>query len=220
MASLAAVLAAAGCKDGGTPPPPPTSATGAPAPVTPEALKGALLVESDVPGAKPSASQAQDFDYSACFPGNPLGAAAYAGEVESADLELFQGGVRRNFASSARPATTEQATEFVATVSSAAGSACVVEALKRGITRNLSVLTIDASGLAGTSSAAAVADGGAVLAIGGNLISEGRTVPASFDLVFFRKGSLLVLVALGALGGAGVPAQAVELAQRVASRLP
>lgn len=228
--AVAVVVAAAvlgGCSGGGSSPSPttaPTPGSGAPATAAPappvDTLKGALLVPDDVPGSRPAASQAKDFDYSACFPGNPLGAVSYPGEVESTDLEVLQGGVRRTFSSAVRPATAEQATEFLATLSSAAGSACVVDALKKGIAGGGPTPAVDASSLTGTASTADVADGASVLSIGGNLTTATATVPAAFNLVFFRKGSLLGVVTVGGVGGPGVPDQAVELAQKVASRLP
>lgn len=232
-ASLAAAALLTGCQDSGSPvatttsvPPVPGGpattggATGG-SPLAPgeaDALRRALLVPEDVPGSRTSASEARDLDYSACFPGNPLAVAVDPYEVESPDLEVNTGGVRRNFASTARKGTVQQAQDLVTALASPEGTACVVDALKRAITGPLS--KIDPSALQGTASTASVADGGSLVTIAGELTTGNEKALASFDLLVFRKGGLLVLVALGAIGGPGVPAQATELASKIAGRLP
>jgi hypothetical protein len=183
------------------------------------ALKAALLTAADVPGSTVSTSTSTDSDFSGCFPGNPLGVKTDPNEVKGPDLELVDGTVQRQYGSSARGATTEQATAFVTTFATQAGSACVLQAFKSSITSDPTTSTLDPSGLTGSGKNAAVADGGAVLTVAGNLVGPDGPVPVSIDLLAFRKGSTVILLSVGAVQGPPVPNQSIELAQKIAGRL-
>ena len=184
---------------------------------SPDALKAALLTQADVPGSTVSTSPPSDADFSACFPGNPLGGKDFPNEVESPDLELTQGTVQRQYTSGARQATPDQARDFVTTFSSEPGSQCVLNAFKTFISSPPNPL--DASGLTAKVSSASIADAGGVLSISGNLKSGAESVPIAADLVAFRKGPIVVLLSVGSVQGPTAPGQAVELAQKIAGRL-
>lgn len=194
---------------------------------SPAALKAALLTPADVRGSKvaaPTPGDDQDDDLSACFPGNPLGVKTDPNEVASPSLELTQSRIERTYDSAARQGTPEQAAMFVATVLSPAGSPCLLNSFKTAITdggrADPNPVTIDASGLTATSTDVAVADGGAVLTTKGVLKVAGKRIPLTGETLFFRKGGVLVLVDVGAIGGSTAPGEAVELARKVAGRLP
>lgn len=182
-------------------------------------LKAALLMPADVPGSTVSTTPPDDLDVSACFPGNPLGAKGDPAQVASPDLELTKGKTDLTYSSSARSATVEQATSFVTTFRSPAGSACVLSVVK-SVINDPNPPKVDASGLTGTPSDAAVADGGALLAVRGNIKGRAGGFPVDAEMVAFRKGSVVVLLSAGALGGPKVPGQALALAQKIAGRLP
>lgn len=183
------------------------------------AVKEALLTPADIPGSTVSTSPSSDSDFSGCFPGNPLGVKTDPNEVKGPDLELVDGTVQRQYGSSARAATTEQATAFVTTFGTQAGSACVLQAFKSSLANDPSTASLNPSGLMGSVKTAAVADGGAVLTVAGSLVGPDGPVPVSIDLLAFRKGSTVILLSAGAVLGAAVPNQSVELAQKVAGRL-
>lgn len=231
-AALTALALLAGCGGGDTSSPTPTTAAGSgttssvAATTTvaatsttrsADSLKAALLQPADVPGATAAAATDGDADLSACFPGNPLGAKTDPGEVDSPDLSLTQGSLERTYSSSARVATPEQAKSFVATFGSATGSSCVLEAFKATLAAPPN--PVDASGLTGKASSAAVADGGSMLAVSGTITAQGNPAPIAVELVVFQKGSVVVLLSAGAFGGALQPGQALELARTVAGRL-
>lgn len=194
----------------------PTTATTRPA----AALRAALLTAADVPGSKedkePTKPEDQ-LDLAACFPGNPLGAKNDPNEVTSPDFDLTQRSVERTYSTSARQATPQQAAAFVATLLTPAGTDCVLNAIKAEI--NEEPPPADLSGLKATSTIAAIADGGATVAVRGVLKGEGRSVRIEADMVAFSKGGVLVLLTASAAGGGVIPNQGVELAQKVAARL-
>jgi len=183
-------------------------------------LKAALLTPADVPGATLDPESSAGLDASACFPGNPLGARTYPDEVDSRDLEVIQGKLLRTFASNARPATPAQAKEFVQVSATPGGSACLISAIKAFLSSDPKPPKVDPSGLTGTATSEAIADGGAVLAVRGNLISQGRKLKVEADTVVFSKGAVLISVDTGAIDGSVVPGQALDLARRIAGRLP
>jgi hypothetical protein len=182
-------------------------------------VKDALLTAADVPGSTVSTSPSTDSDFSACFPGNPLGVKTDPNEVKGPNLELVDGNVQRQYGSSARAATPEQGTSFVTTFATQAGSACVLQAFKSSISGDPSTSKLDASALTGTGKAAEVADGGAVLTVAGNLVGPDGPIPVSIDLLAFRKGSTVILLSVGAVQGPPVPNQSIDLAQKIAGRL-
>jgi len=161
-----------------------------------EALTAALLSPADVPESTSSAASPDRADISACFPGNPLGSTANPTEVQGPDLSLGDAsGVQRQYSSSARKATPEQAAAFVSTFASPTGSACALDAYKAAINNDPKPPKFDAASLTGPTTTAAVGDGGAVLSVGGSLTVVN-------------------------LGGPRLPGQAVDLATRIAGRLP
>lgn len=192
----------------------------------PGAIKAALLTPTDVRGAKVAAPlpDSEDDELSACFPGNPIGARGDPNEVMGPDLELTQGRIDRTYGSVASQATPEQAASYVATIISPAGSACLLDLFKRAITAEARAdpnpVPLDASGMTATSSAVAVADGGASFTINGLVKGAGKPFRLSVEAVTFRKGGVVVVVDVGAIGGTTVPGQALELARKVAGRLP
>jgi len=228
-ASLSALVLLGGCgseKRTSLPSPPPipssttTTSASTPGTRTVEALTAALLSPADVPGSTPSPASASSADISACFPGNPIAVKPNPTEVNAPELSLTDAsGVERQFKSSARQATPEQAAAFVRTFASPTGSACALEAFKSAITNSPDPPKVDASGLTGAVTTATVADGGALLALSGNLSSETSTVPAEIDLLVFQKGGIVVSISAAALNGSRVPGQALELARKVAGRL-
>jgi len=186
----------------------------------PGSLATKLLSPADVPGSTPSPASSGSADLSACFPGNPLGAKADPSQVTGPDLSVTDASaVEHQYGSSARQATPEQVTAFLSAFASPAGSACALNAYKAAITDNPKPPKFDASGLTGPVTVVAVGDGGVVLALSGDLVTDGNTVPALFDLLLFRKGSLLVSLSASTLGGPAVPGQAVELGSKIAARL-
>lgn len=210
----------AGCGSDPEPPPPTTTSSPAP-PLTakaPASLLAALLTAADVPAAKPAAA-ARKTDFSACFPGNPLGLQNNPNEVVGPHLALVQGKVERTYGSSATQVGPRQAAAYVATFASPEGSACMVKAIKAALGSGPGETT-DASGLTGSVKTASIAEGGAVLTVKGNLKVDGATVPLTFDLVTFHAGPLMVLVSTSSLRGPAVSGQAVELGKRIAGRLP
>jgi len=224
-ASFAALVALAGCSSGTSSTTSTTAASTTALPATTSttksaaAITAALLVAADVPGATSSPPSPDSSDVSACFPGNPLGSKTDPNEVKGPDLQLTEGGMQRNYGSSARQATPKEAADFIATFASPSGSACALNAFKTSITNDPKPPKVDASGLAGTVTTAAVGDGGAVLTLTGNLMSEGNMIPAAVDLLFFHKGSVVVAVSTATFGGPNLPGQAVELANKVNGRL-
>jgi len=182
------------------------------------ALRAALLTAADVPGTIPGPA-AKETDLGPCFAGNPVSVKSNPNEVVGPSLGIVQGRVRRSFESNATEAGPKQAAAYVATFSSPAGSACVIDAIKKAISSQ-SGPKADASGMAGSVKAVAIADGGAVLAVKGSVKVNGAPAPAALDLVVFRKGQVVVLVSAGAFGGTTTPNQAVELARKVNGRLP
>lgn len=221
VASLSAIAGLAGCGGGGSSSDSTTVASG-PATTSPvkaaEAFRGALLDVTDVPGATP-APPARSTDFAACFPGNPVGAMNNPNVVVGRSLGIVQGRVQRSYGSSVIVAGPKQAAAYVATFASAAGSACLVNAIKKAVSAQ-SATKADPSALTGTVKAAAVGDAGAVLAVKGNLKVNGSASPAAFDLLAFHKGPVVVVLFAVASGGAAVPGQIVGLAQKVAGRLP
>ncbi len=135
-------------------------------------------------------------------------------------VQLTEGGAQRQFGSRARQGTPEQAKAFVATAASPAGSACMLTALRVTLSSDPNPPRIDASGLAGTGRTAAVADGGAVLAFAGTLTRGDDMVQVGVDTVVFSKGPVVVYLSATTLEGPGVSAQALELARKIAARLP
>ena len=182
------------------------------------ALRGALLTAADVPGAAPGPME-KATDVSSCFPGNPVGARNNPNEVAVPTLGIVQGRLQRTYRSSAIGAGPEQASGYVATFASPAGTACLINVIK-AVIASRSKAGVDPSGLSGAVKPVAVADGGALLTVKGNLRSKGASTPAAFDLLVFRKGNLVIVVSAIVLGGAPVPGQAQELAQKIAVRLP
>ena len=229
VASLTALALLAGCGGDDTSSTTPTSGgagvttSSSVAPTTattssPEALMTSLLQPDDVPGATATKPEQQDADLSACFPGNPIGAKTDPSEVDSPEFNLIEGEVRRNYSSTTRVATPEQVKAFVTTFGSASGSGCVLTAIKAvlGAPPN----PVDVSGLTGSASPAAVADGGAQLAITGDVVAGGKTIPLTVDVLVFQKGSAVVFLYVAALGGPPLPGQTLELARKIAGRLP
>lgn len=227
IASLAALALLAGCRGDGTPSSGATTTSrGATTttvavrspPLSPEALKATLLQPTDVPGTTATAPEQQDADLSACFPGNPLGAKTDPTEADGPELNRIEGDVRRNYSSTTRVAAPDQVKAFVTTFGSASGAACVVNAIKAvlGAPPN----PVDVSGLTGQVAPAAVGDGGAQLAITGNVVAQGKTIPLTFDVLVFSKGSSVVFLYVGALGGPPLPGQTLELAGKIAGRFP
>lgn len=217
-AALLAVAALAGC--GGDEEPKVSATSVAPVTATTRpaaALRAALLSAPDLPGATESTASPDDLDLAACFPGNPLGAKADPNEVDSPDFDLTQRGVERSYSSSARQATPEQASAFVAALLTPAGTECVLNAIKAAI--NEEPPAADVSGLKATATKAAVGDGGATVAVRGVIKGEGRSARIEADMVAFAKGPVVVLITASAIDGAVVPDQGVELAQKVAGRL-
>jgi len=221
-ATLTALALLAGCGDDGGSSSPSTTAGGAsPSTKSADAIKAALLTPADVPGSTVSTSaSSDDADFSACFPGNPLGGKAFPNEVEVPELELSDGAVQRQYSSGARQATEAQAREFVTTFGSESGSQCVLNAFKSFISNDPSPPQLDPSGLTAKVSDVPVADDGALLNISGNLTSGAQATPIAVDLLAFRKGGIVVLMSAGAVQGPLVPGQAVQLAQKIAGRLP
>ncbi len=185
---------------------------------SPESLKAALLQPGDLPGATSSPAEPSDSDLSACFPGNPLGSKSDPGEVDSPDFELTRGTVSRNYASAARVATSEQASAFVSTFASATGSACVVKQVKAFLAEPPD--PIDASGLSGQATTVSVADLGANLRISGSVGPGGQSGRLVLEVIAFHKGPVVVLLFVGAFGGDVIGGQGVELARKIAGRLP
>lgn len=184
------------------------------------ALQAALLSPADVPGSTGTPPGPDMSDLSACFPGNPLGAKTDPNEAKGQDLSLADpSGVQRQYSASARQGTTEQATAFVTTFASPTGSACAVNAFKAAFSNDPKPPKLDASGLSGTATTAAVADGGTLLTLTGNLTADGTPVPAGVDLVVFHRGPIVVLLSVATIGGPNVTGQAVELANTMAGRL-
>jgi len=198
---------------------PPTTTTT----ISPAVLKAALLTPADVPGSKVSTSppSTDNTDLSACFPGNPLGAKNDPSEVNGPDLELTQRLVGRGYSSNAQTATPEQGAAFVTTLATPEGAACVLAAMKKEIADDPSPPRADPSGLTATSKAVAIADGGAVLTLKGNIAYDNKKVVAvEVELIAFRKGGVVVFMDADAFMGPVVPGQGVALAQKIASRLP
>lgn len=173
---------------------------------------------ADLPGSA-RAPAAKETDIGSCFPGNPVAAKGNPNQAVGPTLRIVQGRVQRTYSSSATDAGPKQAADYVATFSSPAGSACLINAIKTAIGSRAGPKT-DAAGLTGSVKPLAVADGGAVLAVRGNLKVNGSPLPAAVELVVFRKGQVVVLVSAGAIGGPIVANQAADLARRLAGRLP
>jgi len=196
---------------------PPTAATRPPVVVNP-ALKVALLGAADLPGAVVGPA-GRKVDLTACFPGNPAGAAENQNQAIGPAVGIVQGRVQRTYTSRAVEVGPKQAAAFVATFASAAGSACVTTVIKTAISGPLSP-KVDSSGLSGTVKPAPIADAGAVLTVKGNLKVNGTSVPVASDVAVFHKGQVVVMVTANAAGGATVANQAVDLARKIAGRLP
>jgi len=180
-------------------------------------LRAALLRASDVPGSTESPSEEGDADLRACFPGNPLGIPKDPKTVSSPDLDLTDGDIRRNFTSSARAATPQQAEDYVTTFGSRAGSACVLEAFKADLAAPPD--PVDASDLTGRPSSVAVGDKGSLVTITGSLAAGTETVPLNVELLVFHKDEVVVFLTAAAFAGPLVPGQGLELAEKVAGRL-
>lgn len=188
-------------------------------PKPPEVLKAALLATSDVPSATASPAVPEADDLTACFPGNPLAVKTDPSEVLGPDLEVNQGGNLRGYGSSYRQPTPEQAAAYVAAFATPAGSACRLGSFKATLNADPEPPKVDAAGLSGNAAPVAVADGGAVLTITGDLISQGGPMPVGFELLVFRKGGAVFFLKAEASRGPVVPGQSVELALKMASRL-
>jgi len=195
----------------------PPPATTSPVAVNP-ALKGSLLGVADVPGTAVSPA-APRLDLGTCFPGNPAGIAANPNQVPGPTVGIVQGRVQRSYSSRAVEVGPKQAAAYVTTFASAAGSTCVTTVIKTAISAQLGP-KVDSSGLTGTAKAVAIADAGAVLSVKGNLKVNGTSVPAGSELVVFHKGQVVVTISARAVGGGTVANQAVDLARKVAARLP
>ncbi len=184
-----------------------------------EALRAALLTVADVPGATVATSSPNDFDLSTCVSGNTFAAKSDPSEVKSPGLELTEGAVNRQFGSKARQGTPEQAKAFVTAFASPSVSACVLDAFKAFVGQDPTPPKVDASGLTGTATAAAVADGGGVLSIKGDLKVGTDVASVDSDLLVFQKGSVVVFVSVSAVGGPKAPGKSLELARKIAGRL-
>jgi hypothetical protein len=224
-ASLTALALLAGCGSSDKSSTPSTTGTTVPPSTTTTksvaSLKTALLTPADVPGSTGSdPTPGNDTDLSACFPGNPIGVKTDPNEVSGPDLALSEpSGAQHQFSSSARQASPQQATDYVNTFASPSGSACALNGFKAGLSNDPKGPKLDASGLSGTATTAAVGDGGTVLALTGNVIVDGNTVPAAIDIVVFHKASVVVLILAGTFAGPPTPGLGVELANKVAGRL-
>jgi hypothetical protein len=186
--------------------------------VSAAALKAALLQPTDIPGATGSAPTPDDADLSACFPGNPIGAKTVPSEVDSQDYEITVAGVSRNYSSSARVGTPEQAKSFATTFGTAAGSACALNAFKAQIAAPPN--PADASGLTGKASTVPVGDAGSVMNVTGTIAAGGETTPLTIELYAIAKGSVVVFLTFGAIGGSLPPGEGLELAKKIVGRLP
>ena len=187
---------------------------------SPDVVKAALLTTADVPGSQIGLSAQQNFDFSTCFPDSPFATRADPTEVKYPGLQLTEGTVNRQYGSKFRQGTPLQAKAFVTAVASPAGSACMVDAFKRSVNEETSTPKIDASALSGTGSSVAVADGGGLLSVSGQLKVGTDALFTEADLLVFQKGGVVVYVSASGIGGPKVPGQAVELAQKIAGRLP
>ncbi len=188
-------------------------------PKPPEVLKAALLTPADVPGTTASPAVPEADDPTACFPGNPLAVKTDPSEVLGADLEVNQGGNVRGYGSSYRQATPERASAYVAAFATPAGSACRLGTFKASLNADPEPPKVDASGLTGSAVPVDVADGGAVLTVAGDVISQDGPMSVGFELLVFRKGGAVFFLKAEASRGPVVPGQSVELARKMASRL-
>lgn len=182
-------------------------------------LKAALLTPDDLPGATVSTAPSSDFDLATCVQGNSFAVKTDPSEVKGPGLELADGDISRSYGSKARRGTPDQAKAFVTAFGSAAGSSCVLEAFKSRLSADPTPPKVDVSGLTGTAATAAVADGGSSLSIKGTISAGTQVVPVDTELLVFQRGALVVYVSAGASGGAKIPGQALELAQKIAGRL-
>jgi len=213
--ALVALVVAAGCSGSGSSATTTTSST-----VGLDIKKVVLLTPADVPGSEIAVSAEQDFDFSTCFPGNRFATRTDQSELKYPGLQLTDGTVVRQYGSRHRRGTPEQAKAFVTGVASPAGSACMVDAFKRAVDAKPTTPKFDAAALTGGGASVAVADGGGLLSISGQLkVGEGAIFTEA-DLLVFSKGGAVVYVSASGLGGPKVPGQAAELAQKIAYRHP
>lgn len=184
-----------------------------------QGLKAALLAPADIPGSTTLTQFPPDLDFSACFPGNPLGVQTDPAEVKGERLVVKAGDVQHQYGSKVRRGTAEQVKDFVSTLASPTGSACAFDVYKARAS-SAAPTRPDVSGVTSTASAVKVGEGGALLAISGPITIGSSSTQVGVDLLVFQKGPRLVFVTISAIGGPTVPGQVQELAQKIATRLP
>ena len=227
LTALLIALVAAGC--GEAPPTGPAATTAGVTTTTlpsKAVLKAALLGPVDLPGSIAAEGTADVVATSSADPASCAGmdeegaAAADAMDVTGPDLELHDGQVLRFYSSTAGRGSLEEVTGFITQLTSPSGITCGVDVIKATMSGDVDGVKIDASGLSGTGSAVPVGDGAGIIRIRGKLKVQRQRVPVGADVIVFRKGNVAVMVMAFAARGEVVEGQAVELAQRIAGRLP
>lgn len=178
----------------------------------------ALITAADVAGSKtqPSTSPSSS-DPNRCVPGDPLASEdETTGSVNGPSLGLNEpGNVLRFYSSNATQAPPAQVAAYIRGIGSSAGAECVREDFKKALSNRMG-----ASGLTGDVASVPVADGGYLISLNGDVIVNGTPFLASFELITFQKGQVLVLLTVSASSARTIPGQGLELAQRIADRLP
>ena len=215
MASLATLVVLSGCGSGEpvAQAPVTTSTT-----LSATTLRAALLNLADVPGSKvdTEANEGGEPDYGACFKDHPLGANSHPTELGGPDLEVTEQKVERGYSSTVRQGAPEEVRAFVNAFGLPGAATCLNDTTTTFFKAN----SIPATGVTGTAKPLAIADGGALYTSTGTLGSGRSKERFETHTVVFAKRGMLVSIDAGSFGGPLAPDQTVELARRVAARLP
>jgi hypothetical protein len=174
-------------------------------------------VEGETPASKAASSSA-----AACVGG--LDEDPDPNFVSGPTLLSGEGLIQRSYTSMGTLAPPEEAAAVVGFFSSPEGPRCLLHLLKEAISEGAKSaeggpVTIDTSGLATSSSAVAVGEGGVLITISGNLRALGVELPSVMEVLAFSKGRAMVIVLAAATPGTPFPVRIVELAQKVEGRL-
>ncbi len=215
MAALSTLVVLSGCGSGEpvAQAPVTTSTT-----LSAAALRAALLNLADVPGSKvdTEANEGGEPDYGACFRTHPLGANSHPTELAGPNLEMAERKVERGYSSTVRQGAPEEVRAFVSAFGLPAAATCLNETTNTFFKAN----SIPARGVTGTAKPLAIADGGALYISSGTLGAGRSKQRFETHTVTFAKRGMLVTIDAGSFGGPLAPDQTVELARRIAARLP
>ncbi len=215
MAALSTLVVLSGCGSGEpvAQAPVTTSTT-----LSAAALRAALLNLADVPGSKAATDtdEPEVSDYGACFKDHPLGANSHPTELAGPDLEVTERKVERGYSSTIRRGAPEEVRAYVNAVTQPTATTCLNETITTFFKTN----SIPATGVTGSVKPLPIADGGALYTSTGSLGAGRSKQRFETHTVVFAKRGMLVTIDAGSFGGPLAPDQTVELARRVAARLP